>query len=237
MKLISTLKEIKNGKSRQLFKLECECCKNQFKAPKNQILTILKGKSHKKLMYCSKNCQSVSQITKTECECKNCGKKFLKAMSEIKRSKNHFCSSSCSAIYNQAHKMHGCRRSKLEIWLESELVKFYPDLEIHFNRKDTINSELDIHIPSLKLAFELNGIFHYEPIYGKEKLDKIQNNDNRKFQACLENNIELCIIDSSKLLYFKKEKAKKYLDIIINIIALKFENNNDGKPKENRTLI
>ena len=75
-----------------------------------------------------------------------------------------------------------------------------------------------IHIPSLNLAFELNGIFHYEPIFGQDKLDSIINNDNRKFQACLEKTIELVIIDAASLQYFKPQNAKKYLDIIISII-------------------
>lgn len=57
---------------------------------------------------------------------------------------------------------------------------------------------MDIYIPVLSLAFELNGIFHYEPIYGEGKLLSIQNNDDRKFQACLEHDIELCIINSSE---------------------------------------
>ena len=83
----------------------------------------------------------------------------------------------------------------------------FPSLEFHFNRKDTINSELDIYIPSLKIAFELNGIFHYEPIYGPEKLGQINNNDERKMQACIEHGIELCLIDVSTLTYFKPEKA------------------------------
>jgi hypothetical protein len=34
----------------------------------------------------------------------------------------------------------------------------------------------------------------------------------------LENNINLCVIDSSALSYFKPSKAKKYLDIITNTI-------------------
>lgn len=89
-------------------------------------------------------------------------------------------------------------------------------------RKDTIKSELDIYIPSLKLAFELNGLFHYEPIFSKEKLDNIQNNDNRKMQACYEKQIELCIIDVSKQKYFKEQTCLPFLKIIQDIILLKF---------------
>lgn len=92
---------------------------------------------------------------------------------------------------------------------------------ILFNDKTTINSELDIYIPSLKLAFELNGIFHYEPIYGKDKLSKIENNDSRKIQACNERNIEICIIDISSLKNFKPHKANSFLNIITNIISKK----------------
>jgi len=135
--------------------------------------------------------------------------------------KNFFCSSSCAALYNNTHKTKGIRKSKLEFFLEKELPLLYPDLEFHFNRKDAINSELDIFIPSMKLAFELNGIFHYEPIYGDLKLEQIQNNDSRKYQACLEKQIELCIIDTSNLKYFKESNAKPYLDIMVNIINSK----------------
>ena len=134
---------------------------------------------------------------------------------------NHFCSSSCAATYSNAHKTKGTRRSKLEVWLEAQLPLKYPDLVFHFNRKDAIDGELDIYIPSINLAFELNGIFHYEPIYGKDKLNQIRNNDTRKFQACIEKGIELCIIDTSKQTYFKEQTARKYLDIVTNIIDIK----------------
>jgi hypothetical protein len=106
--------------------------------------------------------------------------------------------------------------------LQQKLPKLYPDLEFHFNRKDAINSELDIYIPSLQLAFELNGIYHYEPIHGEEKLNQIQNNDNRKFAACIENNISLCIIDASIMKNFKEHKANDFLNIIKNVINQKY---------------
>jgi hypothetical protein len=159
--------------------------------------------------------------TSKDVNCSQCGKTFKMIFSQFKRYKHHFCSRSCSATYNNLHKTKGNRRSKLEIWLEEKLPSLYPNLQFKFNSKEEINSELDIYIPSLKLAFELNGIYHYEPIHGVDKFNQIQNNDNRKFQACIEKGIDLCIIDTSSLNYFKEQNANKYLDIITNIINKK----------------
>jgi len=163
-----------------------------------------------------------NRIVDILCVCKQCLKEFNKSYCLYKKSKNHFCSQSCSGTYSNTHKTKGTRVSKLEVYLQEQLTKLFPSLEIHYNRKDAINSELDIYIPSLKLAFELNGIFHYEPIFGEETLNKIQNNDSRKYQACIEKGISLCVIDSSGLKYFKPDNAKKYLDIVVNIIKDKY---------------
>src|ERR1019366_2749034 len=114
------------------------------------------------------------------------------------------------ASHSNTHKTKGIRKSKLECWLENKLPLLYPNQTFHFNCKDAINSELDIYIPSLKLAFELNGIFHYEPIYGVNKLEQITNNDHRKFQACIENGIELCIIDTSNQKHFTEKSSDKF---------------------------
>jgi DNA-binding XRE family transcriptional regulator len=216
VKSLFTEEQFKLAKIYDLLPCECYQCSSTFYITKHYIKRVLNPNSNKRGMYCSKKCQSISQITKLNVVCTNCGKEFKKIPSQI--TKNNFCSSSCSVRYNNTHKTKGYRRSKLEKYLETELIKLYSDLKILFNNKTTINSELDIYIPELKLAFELNGIFHYEPIYGKETLNQIQNNDNHKFHTCIEQGIDLCIIDVSQQKYFKIETSKKYLDIITNII-------------------
>ena len=196
----------------------CKQCGKVFKIQPFKLKTTrYKFSKH----YCSKICQTKSQIKKIIIICSNCNKKFTKELARVKKSKNHFCNRSCAASYNNKNKKYGTRRSKLEIYLEESLNNIYPNVTILYNNKEKIKSELDIYIPSYNIAFELNGIFHYEPIYGEEKLKQIQNNDNRKFQACLENNIELCIINTSNFSYFKKDKANIFLNIITNIINSK----------------
>lgn len=177
----------------------------------------------KKYDFCSASCQNKDRVSLVTSTCGECGVEVVRVLNQFKKSKSGkiFCSQSCSASYNNKNKTHGTRVSKLELWLQEKLEKLYPEMDLHFNRKDAINSELDIYIPELKLAFELNGIFHYEPIYGEEKLAQIQNNDERKFQACLEAGISFCTIDTSRLSYFKPKNAQKYLDIIVRIIDKK----------------
>lgn len=197
-----------------LIELECPQCNCSFTRSKNVIQSKFGKYNKEKIIYCSHDCASMANITKQKVNCLQCNLVFDKLLNQIKKSSNHFCSKSCAAKYNNTHKTKGNRRSKLESWIEQQLIIEYPELEILFNNKTTINSELDIYIPEIKLAFELNGIFHYEPIYGPEKLDSIQNNDRRKFQACLENKIELVLIDTSTQKYFKEVSAQKFLNII-----------------------
>lgn len=220
MRASYTQSELKNMKISNEKCIPCECytCNEIFLIKRNVALKHFNKSRPLANKYCSRKCQNIGQIKYQNVNCNECGKTFIKSYTEIKRSPNHFCGRSCAATYNNTHKTKGNRKSKLEFYLEKELLLMYPNIEFHFNKKDAINSELDIYIPSMELAFELNGLFHYEPIFGENKLKQIQNNDKRKFQACLERNIELCIIDSSGLKYFKENNAKPYLDIICNII-------------------
>ena len=221
MQPLYTESEFKASQSRQLLPLRCLHCTQTFHRTKHDIQIGLLKHRREKNDFCSNGCQRRFQNPPIAVKCDQCHHPFEKKPSEINKSTHHFCCLSCAANWNNAHKKHGTRVSKLERWLQDQLSLLYPDFEFHFNRTDAINCELDIFIPSLRLAFELNGIFHYEPIYGPEKLASIQNNDSRKSQACHERGIELCIIDNSSMRNFKPLKAQKFLDIIKNIINSK----------------
>lgn len=212
---------IKNYNNDDNIEFYCSVCGNIF--TKKRKFFVKKGNLLYNNLICSNQCKINNLNTQILTNCGWCNQEIKRVKNQYNRSKsgNIFCSKSCAAKYNNTHKTTGNRRSKLEVYLEEKLCKEY-NFTILFNDKTIINSELDIYIPQLKLAFELNGIFHYEPIYGQDKLNSIKNNDSRKFQACLENGIELCIIDSSKLKYFKIEKANGYFEIIKKIIDKKW---------------
>ena len=80
---------------------------------------------------------------------------------------------------------------------------------------------MDIFCPTLKLAFEINGIFHYKPIFGEDTFKKIINNDLQKAISCKNNNIELMIINISDCKYLTKQQISKYYQYIKERIELK----------------
>lgn len=190
-------------------KLVCKQCNKEFDRSAKDY-----GKSNKN-HFCSSDCWNDFQRRHREVRyCKLCNKEIITRKFENKS----FCSKSCAATFNNKNKKIGTRRSKLEVFIELELTRLFPQLEIVFNSKEVIGSELDVYIPSLLLAFELNGIFHYEPIFGINKLESIKINDKNKIIECYKRGIDLCVIDTSSLTYFKEVKAKRFLNIILDII-------------------
>ena len=219
MKPLFTADEFTIAKSKDLLPLECKVCHETFFRKKK---TLPAKNSPYHADHCSLRCYAVTRTKKIDCTCLQCGIIFKKKLHEIKRNNNKkFCSKSCACTFKNFHKTTGIRRSKLELWLQKQLSYKYPTHNILYCDKTSIGSELDIYIPSLKLAFEINGIHHCKPIYGQIHLDKIQSNDDRKLQACLKQGIELTVIDSSSLNNFKEQDCQKYLDVIKNIIELK----------------
>lgn len=66
-----------------------------------------------------------------ETTCTQCAKLIKIQLTQLKhksrKTSNCFCSQSCAATYNNTHKTVGIRRSKLEIYLEEQLPKLYPN--------------------------------------------------------------------------------------------------------------
>ena len=213
--------DLESMSSRELVKLECERCHNIFCRPKHYVQVVLKsqstnGKFHKRgFTYCSKHCILLDGKSVI---CKNCGKTIYRSNANINKSKSgfYFCSHSCFATYSNLHKTTGTRRSKIEVWIADQLTNIFQDLKIIYNSKTIIGSELDIYIPSLCLAFEINGIYHYEPIHGQKKFASITKLDAEKLRKCIEKEISLIVISGQDT--FSPETSQPYLNTIMNKI-------------------
>lgn len=216
---ITTQESFNNLKGHEKVELSCSICKTHyFKTKKNVLQHNTRQKDSN--LFCSNTCKGVfkTNLKTIKTRCEQCDKQTVKKKNQYEKFKHSFCSSSCSATFNNTNKKYGTRRSKLEVYLEEQLTTLYPTLEILYSNKETIGSELDIYIPSLKLAFEIQGIFHYEPIFGQEKLDQIQKNDLLKVMKCREKDIELISINCSKQKNVTTETNQPFLKLIISII-------------------
>ena len=200
----------------EIIDLMCPICLCVFKISRIKLLKNFFNKPtiHK---YCSRNCSNLKQSKGLKVKCNQCNKMFIKKQKEIKKSTKNFCSLSCNATYQNQHKNIGFRRSKIEIYLEEIFKTRYPHLSILCNDR-SLGYELDFYFPDLKFAIELNGPVHYEPIYGNDKFNKIQNIDQQKNILCYQKGIELCVVDISKVTYWKPLKYKEYEDKLCIII-------------------
>lgn len=202
----------------------CMECKNNFQIKKREVECLickkifLKKRSEIKRApnnYCSRECFlnyiNGRESKKIKVECIVCKKLFLKLPCEIKRAPRHCCSRNCYYILNREHKDWGSKRSKLEISIEEHLKTLY-SFEIRYNKTD-IGYELDIYIPCLNLAIEINGILHYEAIFGDAKLLRTQQIDMEKIVKCNELGIKLFVINVSRDGAGKKIQAQRISEV------------------------
>ena len=177
-------------------------------------------------MYCSRKCRDLHNTAKTMVCCAECGQQTLKKRCHIEKSKTKkfFCGSSCAGTYNSRIKKTGYIRSKLEIETEGVLKARYPDLEILFNNRSLIKKELDIYIPSLAVAIEINGTGHYEPIYGDEKLKRTLDNDSIKKECCEKIGVKLFVVSTLGQVYVTSKTNYPYIQQMIDIIESEISN-------------
>ena len=79
--------------------------------------------------------------------------------------------------------------------------------------------EVDVAIPSLKLAIEWNGAVHFKPIYGTTKLKKIKQKDTEKLKIASNKDINLIVItdlvSNDEILQKAFEDCKKIINRLL----------------------
>ncbi len=81
------------------------------------------------------------------------------------------------------------------------------------------NMELDCYNAKMKLAFEYQGIQHYEPVDffgGQEKYKKRKKRNKIKKEICEKRGIRLVEVDAREVPYKKKAKLKRHIESLIN---------------------
>ncbi len=197
-----------------LQRFTCEICNTEY----TRAHSFRPKNNHK---CCSYLCLNVKLGKRVPCKCTNCDKDIIIVAGRLRDHKNNFCSLQCSGYWAATNKTNGITRSKFELFLEEQIKIKFPTIAMSVNDHETINSELDFYFPDLRFAIEVNGIFHYEPIFGGDTLEKIKNNDQRKFQACLENEIELFIINASTFRSYRKKEVQDCLSTLFHIMSKK----------------
>lgn len=105
-----------------------------------------------------------------------------------------------------------------ESWASETLLYYivkglFPNTEIifHYRAKWLEWLELDIYLPEKKIAFEYQGIQHFQPIEhwgGEQQLLKQQKNDEKKYKLCIEHDIKLIYVNYNEPLTEANIKAK-----------------------------
>lgn len=194
----------------------CAYCGNRFEKETSQ----LSKPRYSGRDFCSTKCLGMHKHDNgtVSCLCAECKQPMVKIRSEYERHTNLFCSHSCSATFNNRLRK-SARRSKIEIEFFDRLQSAFPSIEMLPNDRTMLDGmEVDIAIPSLQMAIEWNGLVHFSPIWGEEKLVDVQNRDRRRIELASRKDINLIVICDDRSNKQVLSKALKDVSAIIDSI-------------------
>lgn len=174
--------EYENTRCEKLRKnVSCIYCNKKYKLSKSKI-----DRDRNIGNFCSQKCLSNYRDSKVNFNCDFCDKKHKTHKSTYDRAVNHFCSKKCASRYY-------CGKNLCEGIFEKTVKK--TKIKYERNNREILNGlELDFYFPNIKLAVEINGPSHYEPIYGEKSLKQQKKRDRTKKKLCKIKNITLFVI-------------------------------------------
>ena len=131
-----------------------------------------------------------------------------------------YCSPGCRKAADRDKRPRKSTRSKIELYIEAGFTRDHPSTQVLYNSRTLIGLELDIYFPEYKVAVELNGVFHYQPIFGGRSLYRTQRNDARKRERCQRKGIYLFVIDISHIKKFTPEVNEELYQISLCQLGL-----------------
>jgi len=125
---------------------------------------------------------------------------------------------------NNAVRVTSKTGSKLEKFLLQELMNHGFVVEFHKEQSlVTTKLQIDLFLPTINTAIEIDGPSHFLPVWGEEALKKTQSYDQKKQGLILGKGLALIRIKQTK--DFSKSRASLILDelvILLNKISLNF---------------
>lgn len=182
-------------------------------------------------LYCHEEFNNATLDALLPLQCLTCGETFYRSKRKILRVMNNpnsrdtldFCGRSCAAKFLNTFSRH---RSKFEIFTEEylnrNLPEYLPNFPILYNVRDLFLDEpheVDIYCPTIKVAIEINGLHHYEPIFSQERFDETLKNDNAVASCCYKEGIRLVVLNTSEMQHFSKRKGEQYAKALLHIIV------------------
>lgn len=220
--LVANHSIIKTHSPKEQIHVQCSSCQTVFTRTRKVLDDRLRQVPDS--MHCTLSCKNLDKGQAFIIQCVECGNTTRRTESQLNTrldkhgNCNQFCSRSCSVTHQNKNKTTGHRRSKLEIMVEDHIIENYPKLEFICNDSSLIGLELDFYFPDLKLGIELNGIFHYQPIFGEEKLQSTIKNDQLKIEKCKQFGIQLVQVDTSTQKTVNNKTSKPYVQKISDVI-------------------
>lgn len=124
---------------------------------------------------------------------------------------------------NQAIRVSSKVGSKLEKFLLAGLIDNNIDTRFHYEQQ-LVNTKLqiDLYIPIINLAIEVDGPSHFDPVWGQETLKKTKNYDNKKQGLILGKGMLLVRIKQK--MDFSVSRSRLILNNLLDLVS-KIENN------------